>query len=304
MKRMALKATLVGVGIITSLVAGYGQAAWAGTLHNGWNYAIDSFNDGTEGRKLGENSKFEFYGMAMKQTRQKVYFAFSSNLTLDGYNHHKALNGNVSYGDLFLNFDNQTSISEANGSLHGIRFSDINDSQDYDIENGVYEGVTGVGLMRKNLGHADLLSYSQKVQNRGGDASFGDLGAETAYFNHDDGTPHDDGTTMNNKAYGYTNISDGTRLGGVEMLNNLSGLGLDFAHFNAEGANSQMFAFRVDRDALPTGDFIAHLFAECDNDGLALAGTLADVPEPSTMISLALFGLVGAGYRRMKGAKA
>ena len=97
MRRVALTAALVGASVVSSLVVGYSQAAWAGTLHNGWNYAIDSFNDGTQGRKLGANSKFEFYGMAVKQTRDKVYFAFNSNLSLEnGYGLRSARNRNVS----------------------------------------------------------------------------------------------------------------------------------------------------------------------------------------------------------------
>jgi len=38
--------------------------AAAATLSNGWNYAIDSFNDGVTGPQIG--GEFEFYGIAGK----------------------------------------------------------------------------------------------------------------------------------------------------------------------------------------------------------------------------------------------
>lgn len=293
MKFNAVKAAIIASSVVGATVLGYGQEAWAGSLHNGWNYAVDSFEDGTQGRTIGQNSAFEFYGMAVKQTRNKVFFAINSNLSQDGKAYSNARNGSVSYGDLFLNFANQSSVSEANGGLHAIRFNEANDSKDFGIEKGLYSDVTGVGLMTDNLGYADLEDYRNKVNNNyGGNTSFGDLDAQTAYFNHDNGS------TLNTSAYGYTNIESGTLLGGIEEISNLAALGLDFGHFGMTG--TETFGFSVDRDLLPDGEFIAHLFAECDNDGIALAGNLADVPEPTSILSLALLGLAGAGCRRMK----
>ena len=296
MRRAALKTALIGSSLVAAVVAGFGEAASAGTLHGGWNYSIDSFNDGTQGRTIGQNSAFEFYGMAVKQTRDKVYFAFNSNLSLDGHSSSSARNGSIAYGDLFLNFANQSSVSDANGELQAIRFNEANDSKDFGISNGVYSDVTGVGLMTQNSGYSNLQRHRDKVNNNyGGNASFGDLDAQTAYFNHDDGA------TLNTSAYGYTNIESGNRVGDVEMVSDLSRLGLDFEHFGTSG--TETFAFSVDSDVLSTSDFIAHLFAECDNDGIVLSGNLADVPEPASMLGLALFGLAGAGYRRLKDRK-
>lgn len=294
MKYTTLKAVAIASSVITAAVMGYGQEAWAGSLHNGWNYAIDSFTDGTQGRTIGQDSAFEFYGMAVKQTRDKVYFAFNSNLSLNGYESSNARNGSIAYSDLFLNFANQSSVSEANGSLHGIRFNEANDSKDFGIETGVYSDVTGVGLMTQNSGYSHLQSYRDVVNNNyGGTTSFGDLDDQTSYFNHDGGE------TLNTSAYGYTNIESGTRLGDIEEISDFGALGLDFGHFGATG--TETFGFSVDNELLPTGDFIAHLFAECNNDGIVLAGNLADVPEPSAMLGLALFGLVGTSLRRLKG---
>ena len=49
-----------------------------------WNYTIDSFNDGAQSGRRGENSNFEFYGMALKETADKVFVAINSNLNLGG----------------------------------------------------------------------------------------------------------------------------------------------------------------------------------------------------------------------------
>ncbi|MEM9212943.1 MAG: PEP-CTERM sorting domain-containing protein [Cyanobacteria bacterium P01_F01_bin.150] len=296
MKRSILPTVAISAGLITSFVTGLGQAAWAGTLHNGWNYSIDSFNDGTQAGRVGDTSAYEFYGMAMKKTKDKVYFAVNSNLSIDGEASNGAKNGTIAFGDLFLNFGDSSSVSAENGNLYGIRFSDANDSSEYGIGLGLYSDVTGVGLMRKNNGYSNLKSHRNKVNKKyGGHASFGDLNAKTAYFNHNSGKK------LNKSAYGYTNIKSGNFLGGVEMVSNLSNLGLDFGHFGARG--TETIGFSVDRSVLPDTSFIAHLFAECNNDGIVLAGDLAHVPEPSAMLSLALFGLAGAGYRRFKGIK-
>ncbi|MGK7890813.1 MAG: XDD3 family exosortase-dependent surface protein [Leptolyngbyaceae cyanobacterium] len=301
MKSVLVKSTVAGVALLTGLMVGCGQSAWAGTLYDGWNYSIDSFNDGTEGRRIGANSKFEFYGLATRTTDDRVYFAVNSNLSLDGYAHRRALNGTIGYGDLFLNFANMNSVTAANGdeNLYAIRFNEINDTT---VDVGLYSNVTGIGLMTQNVGYSNLARHRNKVSNYGGQAGFGDLEITTSYFNHDDGSQ------LNKSAYGYTNIGSGERVGDIAMVRdwNLASddMGLNFGHFGATG--NYTFGFSVDRDLLPDGEFMAHLFAECDNDGLVLAGSLAeaqlsvDVPEPSSALGLAVLGLLGAGLRRLK----
>jgi hypothetical protein len=113
------------VGVLTAI----GQQAQAGTIHNGWNYSIDSTRDGTGSGKIGEKSDFEFYGIAFKQVKDKVYFAINSNLSLDGSLDAKARNGKISYGDLFLDFGKTGNFNQANGNLHGVRFDAGNDTR-------------------------------------------------------------------------------------------------------------------------------------------------------------------------------
>lgn len=58
------------------------------------------------------------------------------------------------------------------------------------------------------------------------------------------------------------------------------------------------------RSLLPSGDFLAHLFFECANDGLAIEGNFQEpkppvsTPEPSSMLALALLGGTFALKRR------
>ncbi len=55
------------VAIFCAIFALHQQKATAATLSNGWNYAIDSFNDGVTGGQVG-GGDFEFYGIAIKET--------------------------------------------------------------------------------------------------------------------------------------------------------------------------------------------------------------------------------------------
>ncbi|XDE62519.1 PEP-CTERM sorting domain-containing protein [Arthrospira platensis BEA 1257B] len=51
-----------------------------------------------------------------------------------------------------------------------------------------------------------------------------------------------------------------------------------------------------------SGDYLASLFLECGNDGVALAGV--SVPEPGTLAGLALLGVTFMGSKVRKGQKA
>ncbi|MFM7425525.1 MAG: XDD3 family exosortase-dependent surface protein [Elainella sp.] len=308
LRTAALSAAAVGtvtVGTVTVGILASAQQAQAGTFHNGWNYSIDSFNDGTEGRIIGENSKFEFYGMASKQTKDKVYFAFTSNLSLNGYDDAGALNKKISYGDLFLNFTNPTSFNQADGKLYGVRFDNTNDTrftsqrtvtsgrrtrtitETKAPELGLYQNVTTTSYTTRNRGYSSPDHHTKTVASYKGQASYGDLAANTSYFD-------------NSKA-ALTNMASGSFLGGIQAIADFKGLGLDFANFNTKGTYT--FGFSIDKALLPNGKFVANLFAECGNDGMVLTGELTDVPEPSVMAGLAVVGLTVAASRVKKVAK-
>ncbi len=305
----AVKATVGTVALLFTFTA---QQVQAGTLHNGWNYSIDSFNDGTEGNVIGAKSKFEFYGMAYKQTKDKVYFAINSNLSLDGYKDKNSLNGSIGYGDLFLNFSQPGAkpgtqpASFSSGNLQAIRFDATNDTQftkqettigknnkpvttttKYTPELGLYDDVTATSLTTKNSGYKTMQQHADTIKRLGGVDSYGDMPVSTSYFGD------------NSKTAAPTHMAAGSFLSGIQMISNFSGLGLDFGNFNAVGSHT--FGFSVDRAFLnngQNGSFIASLFAECGNDGLVLSGELQDVPESSVIAGLAAVGLLAAARRR------
>jgi hypothetical protein len=281
MKSLTLK-TLLGAVIVAGAFAMTGQAAQAGTLHNGWNYSIDSFNDGTEGGTIGQNSKFEFYGMAYKQVGNQVVFAINSNLAKTGYNYGGAAGGNIGYGDLMLDFTGQGSLSGANGSLQAVKFA----TNDGSNSMGVYDGVTAKSVTTANSGYGTTNSHTATVSYLGGTASYGEVASNTSY--------------IDGNAAALNVIDTGTYRGGITEIADFSGLGLDFGHFNATG--TQTFGFSIDKSLLKRGSFVASLFAECGNDGLVLTGAI--VPEPSAMIGLTAVGLMAGASQLRKRRRA
>jgi hypothetical protein len=266
------------------LVSVTGQAARAGTMHDGWSYAIDSFNDGYERGVIGQNSSYEFYGMALQEDADNLYVAFNSNLPLDGIDFSRAADGNVGWGDLFFNFSGDDFLTaQANGDLFGIRFAETNDSN---VELGVYSGVIAKSVSQDNSGVKNLNQHSSLVQNLGGTPSLADLAQNDPYLEQTGNW-----TVLNS-------IDSGTKIGDVNVIEDVSGLGLDFGYFGATGSST--FAFSIEKSLLPTGDFISHVFAECANDGMAFEGRRESVAEPATTIGLALFGLTFFGSKRRR----
>lgn len=263
---IALSATLSGLASICMV-----QPASAASLHNGWNYAIDSFTDGYGGGTIGQNSAYEMYGIATTQQNNRLYIALNGNMPITGAASGGALDGNIGWGDLLINFTSR-SLSQASGNLFGIRFAATNDSGVSSI--GVYSNVTAQSVTGINSGFTTLNAYNSAVQAVGGTPTMADLSATDPYLNPS-------GAILNS-------IASGTKIGDIQALSSadLTSLGLDFGHFSATG--SQTLGFSFDQSLLPTGNFIATLFAECGNDGMAIES--AAVPEPTTMAGLALAG--------------
>ena len=279
---------------ITTL--GVAQSSQAGTLHNSWNYGIDAFGDGSGG------SVYDLKGLAIKETNDSVFIAITGGLGLEGKSHSGAADGNVGHGDLFFNFtgeDFQTASDQ--GDLFGVRFAGTNDSGVSQV--GVYENVSAESVTLDNVGYKSSKKYYEKsggkydVANTMGT----DLASKEAVYDYlydiqaGDAVTHDNTKILNV-------IDSGDFLGGLQSLdlNQLTEEGLDFGHFNANG--SKTVGFKFDRSFLPGGEFFAHLFIECGNDGIALSGDIKDVPEPSAMAGLTLLGLVfsGAGLRKKR----
>ena len=277
------------VAVFCAIFALQQPNATAATLSNGWNYAIDSFNDGVTGDQVG-GGDFEFYGIAITETSDTAFIAINSNLSLAGYAASIAERGNVNYGDLFFNFSGQNfNTANANGSLFAIRFAAGNDSG---VETtGVYTNVTAKSVTQTNLGFTNLNQYNTRVASEGGTPSMGDLAATDSYFEQTGNT-----TVLNS-------IATGTKVGEINFLTpaTLSALGLDFAQFNAVG--SQTIGFSFNKSSMPWGNYIANFFAECANDGIAIQGSFEAVPEPSTwfgtLVGLSFLG-IGAAKRKIK----
>ncbi len=277
--------------IFCTIVAVHQPKAAAAILSNGWNYAIDSFNDGVTGPQIG-GGEFEFYGIAIKETSDTAFIAINSNLSLAGYADPFAQRGNINYGDLFFNFSGQNfNTANANVSLFGVRFAEGNDSGV--ATTGVYSNVTAKNVTQINSGFTNLSQFNNVVKSAGGTPSMGDLSATDPYFEQT-GT----GTVLNS-------IATGTKVGEISSLTpaTLSAIGLNFGQFKAVG--SQTIGFSFNKSVMPSGNYIANLFAECANDAIAIKSSFTKessepVPEPSTIFGT-LAGLsILAAKRKLK----
>jgi hypothetical protein len=300
--KFAAKACLALAGCTLTAAGMAAAPAYA----NDWDYAIDSFNDGYDMGAIGEDSIFEFYGMAVKSTADQVFVALSSNLPWQGDYTEGGGANHVGYGDLFLNFSGKNfADAEADGDLFGVRFTSHNDTND-DLSLGVYKNVTSEDLTGSNFGFSSIRSHRNTVKDEGGSANFADLnwrgtgGGYDEYF----------GKVWKSRNFA-TSIASGERIGDVQLLNASQLAGLDFGQHGASGDHT--FGFSFDRSLLPDegGDFIAHLVAECLNDGMALIGKLPKVttrvevpdpvqeaPEPALASGLLLLGSLGVLKRR------
>lgn len=296
--------TVLGTAAATVCLLGVtAPQANAGQLHNGWNYAIDSFNDGAEGNTIGASSTYEMYGMAVKEDTQSnsIFVAINANLPITGAKEGAAADGHIGWGDLIFNFSGKNlQDANASGNLFGIRFTENSNSGVSSV--GVYDNVKLQSVTSQNSGFNNLTHHADHVQSRGGSASMGDLAYNDSYF---DGQITGTHTVLNS-------IKTGNLLGGINLISDFTGLGLDFGNFSAIGKHT--FGFSFDKSLMPVGEFVAHLFAECANDGVALLGEFAvasvppgddvSVPEPATILGLFVFGLTFAGTQGRKKSKA
>ena len=203
----------------------------------GWQYAIDSDTDGVAGDDVGGNA-FEIYSMAVRETNDSIYVAINSNTPYTGNPDPYAQNGTIALGDLFINLNTASSnfqqASDA-GSLYAVRFVENNDSDAPEL--GVYSNVRAKSVSDINSGFGSIVQYNQHVANNGGIPNFGDLAADSDYFD------------LNNS---LNEIASGDFLAGITFLSKID---LTDAGFNWEQAPGQYtIAFKIDKSLLPSGE--------------------------------------------------
>lgn len=262
-----------------------------------WQYAFDLFNDGYTGASFGASSSFEFYGMAVAEDENSIFLALNSNLKIDGSEHSSASGGVVDWGDIFLNFsgkDYNTAI--ADGDMFGIHFAGDSDSGVQ--ENGLYKVNTAANVAGTNVGFTTLNKHTiHKNYNREGVGN-----VDLNYF--------DANASLKNV------ILDGTKIGDIAFLSKteLEANGLNFKAQNAGSVGTQTFGFSFSKADLPgglSGDMIATIFAECNNDGIGIVAqvnpsvpetpvTPEDVPEPASVLGLITIASSALGLRRRR----
>lgn len=262
-----------------------GQSAIAQTVTE-WDYAIDAFNDSVSGLQIG-GGEYEFFGLGFKEEGNNIFIALNANMPITGASAPLAEDKVISWGDLFFNFSgNDFSTASNQESLYAIRFAASNNSKAQNL--GVYRNVKATSVTAINSGFSSLSDYNATVQNALKTPSLADLPADTAYFNQSEPV--------------LNAIANGKFVTDIQFLDStqLSQLGLNFHQFDAKGTETIGFSF--DKKALPTGEFIANIFAECANDGMVLQGEVKPVPEPFSLAG-SLVGLGLLGYRQWRQRK-
>jgi hypothetical protein len=247
----------------------------AGTLHNGWTYGIDSYNDATSRASVGGatnvgDGPFEIFGIALNVGDNDISVALNSNLGVDGATvPYGSGYGHTGWGDLFL-------TNTDTGKSYGMRFTTNNASGVPEL--GLYEDISVTTVGVANDGWDSYSRYANFVRSQGGNPSMGDLAINDPLL----------GDTTNNI------MTAGRKIGDITQADLT---GLDFGHFNANG--SQTFGFSFDRSLLEPGNYVAHVLEECANDGVAVRNKVhEEVPEPSTLLGLGSIGLLLASFRR------
>lgn len=307
-----VKTGIFGIAVATAAALGAPEAR-AGTMYNGWNYAIDSPNDsimgdGNGGHDVG-NTIYEIYSMAFKADNDHVWVALNSNLPIEGRQTgpklcngsqcFDILNNSITWGDIFFDFSGKPTFPDGGNmfNMFGIRFAESNDSGAPEL--GVYPLIEStMSVVQENAGWG-VGNHNSKVKaNTGVNSSLGDLAWNDPYYNGVNYMPNVIGSV---KAPFHNPVA-------LEFLTlgELQNDGLDWgAVLNPPNIGSETIGFKFDRhDSLfprSGGEFIATAFLECFNDGIALKGELEpiEVPEPEMVMSFAVLAIL-FGFNGMK----
>jgi hypothetical protein len=259
--------------------------------YQGWDYAKSSIKNGVNYYQIGGSTNpFEFYSLAVKDMGDRMVVAINANLNPDGGD------DGIAYGDMLFDFTSSGLKGASDSSaLFGVKFNTLNSDSGV-AEMGIYSSVTAKSVALQNSGFSNFNQRNNYVAKYSKDNlsstelnKLGDLQTTDAYF---DGMRQGDNVILNS-------IQTGTKVGNISMLTGaqLGGMGLNFGHFGETG--SQTFGFSFIKPKGFDGKFMSTLFAECANDGIALAGVARkSVPEPFALAGLAIVGGALARKRR------
>jgi hypothetical protein len=269
----------VAVVATAAIVAAPGQAK-ADTLFDGWAYTKAGVGNGTGG------AVYDYQGLAIKETGDSITVAINSGMDLNGSLWSNEI---INHGDLFFNFTGKSfkAASDA-GELMAVNFARLG-SQTGAAETGVYANVTAKNVTTQNYGWNNTNGWKAAVR---GNNSYGDMTSDDAYFA---------GQQTGRKAI-LNSIGTGTRVGGIMNLSaaQLSAAGLNFGHVGAAGSQTLGFSFKK-TPGFKLGSFVANLFMECGNDGVAIKSNLTQkTPEPAFMTGMAIVGGLGLLRRRQR----
>ena len=229
---------------------------------SGWQYAIDSVNDGTHVGGVGGD--YEIYGMGVLETDSEIWVTVNANTPLLGHYFRGARDNNVGWGDLFVDLDGVNfETARDDGDLFGVKFAGTNDSGVGDT--GVYSGIGTKSVARANSGYSSLRSHDNKVENSyGGTASLGDLNVDSNNIYY--------GEHLNDNVIAY-----GQREGGITYRTEreLASMGYNGSQFG--GTDTIAFSF--------------------NKSSIGLENPSEQVPEPFSMAAL---GAVGFGLMKRK----
>lgn len=296
MKTLNFKTVLTVAAATVSTVLVAGQSVQAGgftKLDTDWHIVLDSFSDGRQGNNITVDSNFQMFGMAAKVENGEAYFAFNSNLGLQGRD-------GIANGDLFFNFtDKSFKDASAAQELFAVNFVQ-NEAGNGNLASGLYKDVSAKSVTSTNSGHQGFQYYRDRVAANGGTVGFGDLTPEEAqeYLTAFNGGYEDGNHSIQNVIDTGTKVADD----GFALLDASELASVGFGNYSSK-ANT--FGFKFDASKLPEGKALISLLQECINDGMAMKahfedGVGVEVPEPTSIVSLGLIGLALAGGKLRK----
>jgi hypothetical protein len=276
LRQFAQISAVAAVAVTAAVVAAPGQASAAD-----WAYTKAGVGNGTGG------AIYDYQGLAIKETTDSITVAINSGMDLNG----SLYSGEViNHGDLFFNFTGKSfkAASDA-GELMAVNFARLG-SQTGAASTGVYANVHAKNVTTQNYGWNNLNDWKSAVR---GNNSYGDLTSDSSYFA---------GQQTGSKAI-LNSIGTGTKVGNIMMLSNsqLSAAGLNFGSVGAKGAKTLGFTFQK-TPGFKLGSFVANMFMECGNDGIAIKSNFKrKVPEPTFMTGMAV--VTGLGLLRRRRAR-